>query len=286
MARIVMTGTTGHVGGGAIAELAVAGHDLCQIVRDPARAPAIDGVETVVATGLDDGDTLRATLRRGDRVFLVSAWTGHDERVRLHRAFIDAASDAEVGHLVYLSFVNASSDAAFGHARSHADTERDLLSSGVPFSILRTSYYHFNLEAFFVDGIVRGPSGRVGWVSRADCSRALAGAMAGAAEVGETYDLTGPDAPTLEESAARAGELLGTSFTYVHEDEPTDVGPEWKVGIRTRGSRAIALGELDLVGDGVRRLTGAEAESVDAYVRANPDAFRPGAAAPASSAAP
>ncbi len=94
--------------------------------------------------------------------------------------------------------------------------------------------------------------------------------MAGAAEVGETYDLTGPDAPTLEESAARAGELLGTSFTYLHEEEPTDVGPEWKAGIRARGSRAIALGELDLVGDGVRRLTGAEAESVDAYVLANP----------------
>ena len=56
--------------------------------------------------------------------------------------------------------------------------------------------------------------------------------MAGAAEVGETYDLTGPDAPTLEESAARAGELLGTLFAYLLEEEPTDVGPEWKTGIR------------------------------------------------------
>ena len=206
MTRIVLTGTTGHVGGGAIAELAAAGHDLCQIVRDPARAPAIDGVETVVATGLDDRDALRATLRRGDRVFLVSAWTGHDERVRLHRAFIDAASDAEVGHLVYLSFVNAHPDAAFSHARSHADTERDLRASGLPFSILRTSYYQLNLEAFFVDGIVRGPSGRVGWVSRTDCSRALAGAMAGAAEVGETYDLTrlDADAPGVGGAGRRA----------------------------------------------------------------------------------
>jgi uncharacterized protein YbjT (DUF2867 family) len=274
MTRIVMTGTTGHVGGAAVAELAGDGHELCQIVRDPARAPDLDGVETVVATGLDDRETLRATLRAGDRVFLVSAWTGHDERVRLHRAFIDAAAEAEVGHIVNLSFVNAGPDAAFTHARSHADTERDLRASGLPFSVLRTSYYHFNLEAFFVDGTVRGPSGRVGWVGRADCARALAGAMAGAAEVGETYDLTGPDAPTLAESAARAGELLGTSFAYVHEDEPTPVGPEWKLGIRTRGSRAIALGELDLVGDGVRRLTGREPESVDAYVRANPDAFR------------
>ena len=286
MARIVMTGTTGHVGGGAIAELAAAGHDLCQIVRDPARAPAIDGVETVVATGLDDGDALRATLRRGDRVFLVSAWTGHDERVRLHRAFIDAASDAEVGHLVYLSFVNATpTPRSATHGRTPTPSATCARAACRSASCARATT-SFNLEAFFVDGIVRGPSGRVGWVSRADCSRALAGAMAGAAEVGETYDLTGPDAPTLQESAARAGELLGTSFTYLHEEEPTDVGPEWKAGIRTRGSRAIALGELDLVGDGVRRLTGAEAESVDAYVLANPDAFRPGAAAPASPAAP
>ncbi len=269
--RLVLTGTTGHVGGGAARALVAAGHDVHQVVRDPARA--VPGVATSVVTGLDDREGLRAALAPGDRVFMVSAWTEHDERMRLHRAFVDAAAEAEIGHLVYLSFVNAAHDAAFSHAQSHAETEDHIRASGLPFTFLRTSYYAFCLAAFFVDGVVRGPAGRVGWVAREDCAAAVAGAMAGAAEVGETYDLTGPEAPTLEESAERVGSLLGRSFDYVREDEPTPGGPEWKEGIRMRGSRAILLGELATVGDGVRRLTGRDAVSVDEYVIANGEQF-------------
>jgi len=271
MARLVLTGTTGHVGGGAARALVAAGHDVHQIVRDPARA--VPGVPTSVVTGLDDREGLLAALAPGDRVFMVSAWTGHDERLRLHRAFVDAAVEAGVGHLVYLSFVNAAPDAAFEHARSHAGTEQHIRASGLPFTFLRTSLYAYCLGAFFVDGAVRGPAGGVGWVAREDCAAAVAGAMAGAAEVGATYDVTGPEAPTLEESAARVGALLGRSFAYVREDEPRPGGPEWKEGIRMRCSRAILLGEMATVGDGVRRLTGRDPVPVDEHVLAHPEEF-------------
>ena len=60
------------------AQLAAAGHDLCQIVRDPARAPAIDGVETVVATGLDDRDTPRAI---DAYAFVANAWQHTEDEV-------------------------------------------------------------------------------------------------------------------------------------------------------------------------------------------------------------
>jgi uncharacterized protein YbjT (DUF2867 family) len=271
MTRLVLTGTTGHVGGGAAGTLVAAGHEVHQVVRDPARA--VPGVPTSVVAGLDDREGLLAALQPGDRVFMVSAWVEHDERMRLHRAFADAAAEAEVGHLVYLSFVNAAPDAAFSHARSHAETEEHIRAGGVPFTFLRTSYYAFCLAAFFLDGQARGPAGRVGWVAREDVAAAVAGAMAGAAEVGATYDLTGPEAPTLQESAERVGELLGRSFPYVREDEPTPGGPEWKEGIRMRGSRAILQGELATVGDGVRRLTGRDPVPVDEYVVTNPDQF-------------
>ena len=270
---IVMTGTTGHVGGGAIRTLSERGHRVRQVVRDPARAPSLDGVETIVASGLDDRETLLSAFRPGDRVFMVSAWTEHDERMRLHRAFVDAAADAEIGHLVYLSFVEAAPDAAFSHARSHAETEEYIRAAGLPFTFLRTSYYQFCLAAFFLDHVVRGPSGRVGWVAREDCAAAVAAAMAGAAEVGRTYDVTGPEAPTLAESAEHVGRLLGRSFPYVEDIEPVPGAPEWKEGIRRRGARAIALGELATVGDGVRRLTGRDALPIDDYVRANAALF-------------
>jgi NAD(P)H dehydrogenase (quinone) len=271
MTRLVLTGTTGHVGGGAGRTLVAGGHEVHQVVRDPARA--LPDVPMSVVAGLDDREGLLAALEPGDRVFMVSAWVDHDERMRLHRAFVDAAADAGVGHLVYLSFVNAAPDAAFSHARSHAETEEHIRASGLPFTFLRTSYYGFNLAAFFLGGEVRGPAGRVGWVAREDCAASVAGAMAGAAEVGATYDLTGPEAPTLEESAARVGELLGRSLPYVREDEPRPGGPEWKEGIRMRGSRAILQGELATVGDGVRRLTGRDPAPIDEYVVTNPDEF-------------
>jgi uncharacterized protein YbjT (DUF2867 family) len=271
MPRLVLTGTTGHVGGGAARALAEAGHEVHQIVRD--RARAVPDVPASVVTGLDDREGLLAALEPGDRVFMVSAWVEHDERMRLHRAFVDAAAEAQIGHLVYLSFVNAAPDAAFSHARSHHETEQHIRASGLPASFLRTSYYAFCLAAFFVDGEVRGPDGRVGWVAREDCAAAVAGAMAGAADVGATYDLTGPEAPTLEESAQRVGQLLGRSFAYVREDRPTPGGPEWKEGIRMRGSRAILQGELATVGDGVRRLTGRDAVPVDEHVEAHPEEF-------------
>jgi uncharacterized protein YbjT (DUF2867 family) len=206
----------------------------------------------------------------------VSAWTGHEERVRLHRAFIDAAVRAEVGHLVYLSFMGAQPQAAFAHARSHAETEADLHACGLPVTILRTSYYGFNLAAFFVDGVVRGPGGAVSWVDRDDCAEALAAALRGAGDpAGATYELTGPAAPTLAQSAARVGELLGTDYAWVEEDAPGPEGTEFQRGIRARGSRAIALGEMAAMGDGVRRLCGREATPVDAYVLANPSEFLP-----------
>lgn len=271
-----MTGTTGHVGGGAIRSLVAQGHSVRQIVRDAGRAPVLEGVETIVASGLDDRETLLSALRPGDRVFMVSAWTEHDERMRLHRAFVDAAATAEIGHLVYLSFVQAAPDAAFSHAVSHFETEEHIRASGLSYSFLRTSYYHFNLAAFFIDGVVRGPSGRVGWVAREDVAAAVAAAMTGAAEAGATYDVTGPTAPTLVESAAHVGRLLQTSFPYVEDTDPVPGAPEWKEGIRKRGSRAIALGQLDTVGDGVRRLTGRDAVTIDDYIRANADLFASG----------
>jgi len=272
--RLVLTGTTGHVGGGAARLLAAGGHRVHQIVRDAARAPQLPGMETSVVTGMDDREGLLAALAPGDRVFMVSAWTEHDERMRLHRAFVDVAADAEIAHLVYLSFVNASPTAAFEHARSHAETEDHIRASGLPFTFLRTSYYQFCLAAFFVGGEVRGPAGEVGWVAREDCAGAVAAAMVGDGQ-NRTYDITGPEALTFEQSAERVGALLGRTFPHVREDAPRPGGEEWKEGIRMRGTEAIRRGELATVGDGVRRLTGRDPVPIDNYVRTHAADFLP-----------
>ena len=195
--------------------------------------------------------------------------------MRLHRAVVDTAAEVGIGHLVYLSFVNASPDALFDHARSHGETEDHIRASGLPFTLLRTSYYQWVMEGFFVDGVVRAPAGRVGWVDRDDCAEALAVVLAGEGHVGETYDLTGPEAPTMAELAARAESLLGQRIGYEETDEAGEGGPEWGPDTRRRGFAAIAGGEFAVVGDGVERLTGRPARSIDGYIVEHAGAFLP-----------
>jgi len=269
MPRIVLTGTTGHVGGGAVRLLSAGGHPVHQIVRDAGRASQLPGVETSVVGGFDDREGLLAALSPGDRVFMVSAWTGHDERLRLHRGFVDAAAEAGIGHLVYLSFVNAARDAAFTHARSHAETEEHIVASGLPYTFLRTPSYEFCLGAYFVDGAVHGPPGRLSLVSREDCAAAVAAVMTSDGHTNRTYDLVGPDSPTLPEAADRVGALLGTTFEYVREDEYRPGGAEWKEGIRERNTLSIMRGEAYAGGHDLRDLLGREPTAIDALVRAN-----------------
>ncbi len=69
--------------------------------------------------GPDAGDALEGV----DTLFMVSAAEAFDRRDQ-HRAFIDAAARAGVGHIVYTSFSGAAPDADFTLGRDHADAEQ------------------------------------------------------------------------------------------------------------------------------------------------------------------
>src|SRR4051812_26701562 len=102
MTSLAVTGATGQVGGRTARLLSEAGVPVRLLVRDPAKAPVLPGAE-VVQAAYGDGRTADA-LRGVDVVLMVS---GEEDarRVELHRAFIDAAVEAGVRHIVYTSFV-------------------------------------------------------------------------------------------------------------------------------------------------------------------------------------
>src|ERR1700682_290588 len=125
---IVVTGSTGRVGGLVARRLESGGHPMRLLVRDPQRAPEIHGAQ-VPRAEYGDQAALAEGLRKGDRVFMVSLWIGGDTRLDLHRSFIEAAAKADVAQLVYLSFVNAGPTAIFSHAREHGATEEMLSAS-------------------------------------------------------------------------------------------------------------------------------------------------------------
>jgi NAD(P)H dehydrogenase (quinone) len=73
-------------------------------------------------------------------VFLIPAAESAD-RVSQHRTAVDAAVEAGVARIVYLSFLNAAPDATFTLARDHWATEERIRASGVAWCFLRMSLY-------------------------------------------------------------------------------------------------------------------------------------------------
>lgn len=278
---IAVTGSTGRLGVRVARRLAERGLRQKLVVRRPERAPHLPGA---VAVRGDYGDraTVTEALAGVPTVFMVSASESAD-RLAQHKAFVDAAAAAGVGHLVYVSFFGAAPDATFTLARDHFHTEEHIRASGLAYTFLRDNMYaEFVPDLAGEDGVIRGPAGqgRAAFVGQEDIADAAAAVLTRpAGHAGATYDLTGPESLTLEEAAVIVSEQLGRTVTYRPESleeayaSRASYGvPQWQLDAWVSTYTAIANGELDGVSDAVARLTGHPATSLADIVRRTPGA--------------
>lgn len=265
-----ITGASGQVGAMTARHLADAGLPTRLVVRDASRAPTLPRAEVAVAS-YGDRDACRSAFDGVDTLFLVSA-TESADRVQQHRTAINAAADAGVRQVVYLSFAGAGPDATFLLARDHGATEAHLQSSPMAWTFLRDNLHAEALREFATDGVIRGPAGegRVAAVSLVDVAAVAARVLedpTGHAE--RAYTLTGPEALTLREVAARLGDATGTPVTYVDETVEEAFAsrahygaPRWMVEAWISTYTAIRDGELEQVTSDVPELLGRPALSV------------------------
>ena len=268
---LAVTGSTGRLGSRVARGLSQLGVDQRLVVRDPAKAPALPG--THIATA-DYGDraAVRTALTGAHTVFMVSAAETAD-RVQQHLTFIDAAVDAGVQRIVYVSFFGASPTAAFTLARHHWATEEHLRSVGISHTILRDNIYaDFTPHFLGADGNIRGPAGdgRVAVVAQADIAEvAIAVLTSDGAYDGRTLDLTGPAALTMRDIASILSDHLGRTVSYIPETTEeayasrTSYGaPQWQVEGWVSTYLAIAAGELAAVTEDIPEVTGHPAMSL------------------------
>ncbi len=281
---VAVTGASGRLGSRLAFRLAAEGARQRLVVRDPAQAPHLaDGrrlpeCEVVVADGYRDTDAMRAAFTGVRTAFVVSARESAD-RVAQHTATIDAAVAAGVQRLVYTSFAGAAPDATFTFARDHWHTEQHLDDvaerTGLRVTVLRDNLYHHALTEFVGDdGVIRGPAGdgRVASVSHddvADVATAVILDERPARHDGATYEVTGPQALTLDEVATTLADATGRRITYhaetVEEAYASRAGfgaEPFEVTGWVTSYTAIAAGELAHVSDDVSRLVGRPARSL------------------------
>ena len=214
--------------------------------------------------GYGDRDGMRRAFRGLATLFLASAHEAPD-RVEQHRAAVDAAVDAGVGRIVYLSFLGAAPDATFTFARDHFHTEEHIRAAGIPHTFSRQSIYlDFIPGMAGADQVIRGPAGegRFAPVLRDDVADSLAEMVTGDGHEGQAYELTGPAAVTMAEVAAEI--TAATGHTVRFEDQTLEEArasragtgtPAWELEGWVTSYAAIAAGELDVVTDHVERLS-------------------------------
>ncbi|MGZ4444171.1 MAG: SDR family oxidoreductase [Nocardioidaceae bacterium] len=278
MPTLGLTGSTGRLGGRVARLLADREVDQRLLVRDLARAPRLPGSAPVLAP-YDDREAVRCALAGVETALMVSA-AESATRLEEHRAFVDAAAEAGVRHLVYTSFYGASPDATFTLARDHFHTEQHIRASGMAWTFLRDNVYLDFLPLLAgEDGVIRGPAGdgRVAAVAQDDVAEAAAAVLLDpGAHAGTTYSLTGPEAFTLAEAASVTTAVTGREQRF--EDETLEQAyasrasygaADWQVDAWVSTYTAIRSGELAGVTDDVERLTGHPARSLEELLRAD-----------------
>lgn len=218
---IVVTGATGQLGRLVIQELlqTTPAEKIIAVVRHPASAQPFASSGIQVRHGdYDRPETLAKAFVGAQRILLISS-SEVGRRVPQHRAVIDAAHAAAVDLLAYTSILHAGTSSLM-LAEEHRATEQYLLSSGVPFALLRNGWYLENHTAAIPAAIAHGAvvgaagTGRFAAASRQDYAAAAAAVLTGSGHQGKIYELGGDDPYTLADLAAEISRQSGKPVTY------------------------------------------------------------------------
>ena len=219
---IVVTGAAGQLGRLVIAELLekMPASDIVAAVRneEKARDIAARGVRVRLAD-YNQPQAWDEALKGADKVLLISS-SEVGQRARQHRSVIDAARREGVKLLAYTSILRADTS-PLRLAAEHKETEALIRASGIPYTLLRNSWYTENYTAAIPGVLARGAvygcagNGRIASAARADYAEAAAIVLTAGNHAGRVYELAGDTAYTLAEFAAEISRQSGKNIGYV-----------------------------------------------------------------------
>lgn len=219
---ILVTGATGLNGGELVRRLVKRNVPVRALVRSRAKAAgltALPGVE-VVGGDMARPDSLAAPLRGVERAMLISS--SDPTMLDVQTNFIAAAKAAGVRHVVKLSGITPELDSPFRFARMHGEIEKRLEASGLAWTHLRPGEFmhsYFRQARNIVGkGMLLLPmeQARIASVDVGDVAEAAAMVLTGSGHEGKIYPLTGPEALTMDEVAARLSVVIGKPVRYVN----------------------------------------------------------------------
>ena len=268
--NIAITGSSGNIGGMVARHLNTCGLSLILPLRNPAKAPDLPNCEAR-RFAYGDLELAKQALNGVDVLFMVST-AESPTREQEHLTFVQAASEAGVQHMVYLSFAQAALDSTFTLVRTHAVAENAIRQTNMRYTFLRDNFYSEMMATIANAPIIAGPAddGRVACVSQRDVAKAAANVIADIAcgnhcHDNQTYTLTGSQSLNFAEIAAVLTEITGKPHRYHNETVEEAFAsrkvaypdtPDWQIEAWVSTYTAIAKGELAAVSDDLPQLLG------------------------------
>jgi uncharacterized protein YbjT (DUF2867 family) len=281
---ILVIGGRSKIGAALITELLDRGEQVRALVRAGEAAGGLpaDGLpataEAVTGDLADEGSLVTA-MTGAEKVFLLSS--PHPDAVGWHRNAIDAARRSQVELLVRSSILGADRETPAEFIGAHTTCDRYLEDSGLPYAIVRPNLFLQNVPESTIPSIDESGTfyadagqARITMVDTRDVAAVAAVALTEPGQAGAHYDVTGPEALSYADVAAKLTSALGRPVRYA--DAPDDavrqalVGAglsEWfagaLVGLYQDYRRSGTDGYAAQVSGTVQELTGRPARSLD-----------------------
>ena len=276
---ILVIGGRSKIGAALIADLLGRGQRVRALVRAGEPADSLPTAVEAASGDLADEGSLVMAMEGIEKVFLLSS--PHPDAVGWHRNAINAARRTQVRLLVRSSILGADRESPADFISAHAACDRYLEDSGLPSVIVRPNLFLQNIPESTIPSIdgsgafyVNAGQARISMVDTRDVAAVAAAVLTEPGHAGARYDVTGPEALSYADVAAKLTSVLGRQVTYV--SAPDDavrqrlLGAglnEWfanaLVGLYQDYRRSGTSGYAAQVTGTVQRLTGRPASSLD-----------------------
>lgn len=301
MGKLLLTGVDGNLGRQA-AEFLLKLVEKDQIIfcaYDPAslQGYAEQGIETHV-TNFNTIDGLAEAFANADKLALISMPFVGVKRQNAHKNVVDAAKEAGVKQIIYTSLVNAADESNPSVEKlDHVYTEDYIKSVGLDYIFLRNSQYaEAMVTNYFTyvksDGVLKNNQGdgKMAYISRKDCAKAVAYALATSNYHEAILNINGPELITMSDFIEIGNKVTGHHITYkqITDEENYAIFDAMGVPRTTDGKfaedseapfssegmvtfgQAIRLGKMDIFTDDFKKLTGQDPVTVKyMFVHAN-----------------
>lgn len=211
---ILVTGATGHVGRHVVAQLLSAGHDVRAMTRRPEEFPrsAAQVVQVVQGDLTRPGDLSRA-LRGVERMYLFPVPETAAEVVAQARC-------CGVRRIVVLSSTSVHDEQNYSGVY-HRTVERAVEESGLEWTFVRPDEFATNIlwkwgPSIRSEGVVRAPypQARRALLHEADVAAVITEALVSDGHVGQSHDLTGPEALDQREQVGAISQAVGRKIRF------------------------------------------------------------------------